>query len=301
MKCEYCEKELKDKYTLKTHQKTSKYCLEKQCKELETNFKCENCHEIFTTNSALKIHILHCKIKIKNELKEKYDKLERDYKDKYNKLEKEYIDKYNNIVFEKEQLANIHKQSNKTISNLNEKILDLENKIFSLAEKGINKPTTITNNNNTITNYIDKMQNITSELLEEQSYNLTIDHIKNGAKGYSEYFANFPLKDNVKCTDYARRKIIYKDENGEVINDPFLMKISKNLFKSIRQRNRELSKKYVDELYEIIKKEPGNGDYFMNLIKDIIYQETEFSRLGEGDIESELFHDIVRYICAKIS
>jgi hypothetical protein len=144
------------------------------------------------------------------------------------------------------------------------------------------------------------MQNITTEYLEEQASNLTIDHVKKGAEGYSEYFIKFPLKDNAKCTDYSRRKIVYKNENGEVITDPCLMKISDKLFKSIRERNRDLSKKYVDELYELIKKEPGNSDYFMNLIKNIMYQETDFSRLGEGDKESELFHDIVRYICAKI-
>jgi hypothetical protein len=188
-------------------------------------------------------------------------------------------------------------QSIRIINELKEKNLDLENKIFSLAEKGINKPCTINN----ITNYIDKMQNITSELLEEQASNLTIEHIKKGAEGYSEYFTKFPLKDNVKCTDYARKKIVYKDENGEVITDPCLVKISTKLFKSIRERNRELSKKYIDELYDLIKKEPGNSNYFMNLVTNIVYQETNFSRLGEGDIESELFHDIVRYICAKMS
>jgi aspartate carbamoyltransferase regulatory subunit len=51
-KCEFCEKELKTKSNIVFHQKTAKYCLEKQGKE-NINFKCNYCKKNLQRNKLL--------------------------------------------------------------------------------------------------------------------------------------------------------------------------------------------------------------------------------------------------------
>ena len=67
--CEYCNKKLKSKYSLKKHQNTAKYCLEKQNKKLHTDFKCKACNTMFTQKINLQTHLVKCsKVIMKNEI-----------------------------------------------------------------------------------------------------------------------------------------------------------------------------------------------------------------------------------------
>lgn len=64
------------------------------------------------------------------------------------------------------------------------------------------------------------MQPVTEELLLDNVQYLTIEHIKKGAEGYAEYALEYPLKDRLLCSDYSRRKVKFKDNDGNVITDP---------------------------------------------------------------------------------
>jgi len=48
----------------------------------------------------------------------------------------------------------------------------------------------------------------------------------------------------IVCTDFQRRNCKYKDENGNVVSDPEMTKITKRLFYAIKERNEELINEY---------------------------------------------------------
>ena len=144
------------------------------------------------------------------------------------------------------------------------------------------------------------LQMITQEHLNNQAQHLTLEHIKKGAVGYGEYFLDHPLKDWVVCTDFSRRKIKYKNENGEIVTDPELTNLSESLFKSIRERNRELAMQYTKELTERFanKNDPAELSYFMDLATKFSEQDIAVGKMLDG-VKNEMFHDIIRHICSK--
>lgn len=72
--CQFCNKRFSTKSILISHQKTAKYCLEKQGLNNE-EFKCSYCYKILATQLRLNTHIKICKIKIENDTKEEIDEL----------------------------------------------------------------------------------------------------------------------------------------------------------------------------------------------------------------------------------
>jgi len=174
--------------------------------------------------------------------------------------------------------------------------------IKELAEKAIanTKPTTITNNTNNTTNIVNNLQIISEDHIKDQVKNLTLEHIKKGAIGYSEYFLEYPLKERIVCTDYARRKIKYKNENGEIVVDPEMTALSDLLFKSIKERNRELTVQYTNELTDKFKtaKDPTQLSYFMEVAGKFSDQDIQVFKMFNGN-KNDFFHDIIRNICGK--
>jgi len=63
MQCEYCKKVLKTQSSLKFHQKTAKYCLDKQNIVPQQEHQCSCCGTIFTLKSSLNSHLTICKVK----------------------------------------------------------------------------------------------------------------------------------------------------------------------------------------------------------------------------------------------
>jgi len=90
-KCDFCDKDFISKYSLNTHQKTAKYCLEKQ--GLISSFKCTDCNKTFGNKLRMNEHILICK-----KSKEKYTD---DIKKQYEDIKKQN-DEYKNKLLEKE-------------------------------------------------------------------------------------------------------------------------------------------------------------------------------------------------------
>jgi hypothetical protein len=259
IECEFCQKHFSTKSNLSLHKRTAKFCLEKQGKKNTTN-KCEFCKEVFSHKQRLLTHNEICKARIE-------------------------ITFQRNIA-EKDKLIEEMRQRNK----------ELEEQIFKLAEKAIEKPTHTTNN--TTNNYIDKMLNITPEFLTEQSANLSVEHVKKGAIGYSNFFLEHSLKDRVACIDYSRRKIKYKNQDGEVVTDPDMSNLSMLLFNSIKEKNQELTIKYIDELHKLMTDHPNDSQYFMGLVNKFGSQDVAFAKMLEGD-KNGLYHDIIRNICSK--
>lgn len=277
--CEFCSSIFSSSKSLENHKKSAKYCLEKQGKQND-KYKCLACQKIFSNNNRLGLHQTTCI----------------DYQ-----VNKKIADIQKTFESEKKTLVQRVSLLEKTILKLEDTIIKKDVTIKELAEKAISKPTTtITNNNTTTNNIVNNLQIISEEHIKDHAKHLTIDHIKKGALGYSEYFLEYPLKERIACTDYSRRKIKYKNENGEIVTDPEMTTLSDLLFKSIKDRNKELTVQYANELNEKFKNanDPGQISYFMDLASKFSQQDIEVFKMFNGD-KNEFFHDILRNICSK--
>ena len=58
MNCEYCKKTFCNKYKLKTHQSTAKYCLKIQNKKAEEKYICKYCDKKFNLKVSYERHIM---------------------------------------------------------------------------------------------------------------------------------------------------------------------------------------------------------------------------------------------------
>lgn len=116
---------------------------------------------------------------------------------------------------------------------------------------------------------------------------MTIDHIQKGPEGYAEYALEYPLKNRIVCVDYARRKVKFKDKEGNAITDPEMSAIATKLFQSIKDRNKELIMTYGTELRDRF------GDEM-----DMVVKLLEYKSSADGS-RPEFLHDFVKIVCGK--
>jgi len=188
---------------------------------------------------------------------------------------------------------------------------DLTDRIQSMAEKAIAKPSTL--NQNTTNQIINNMMPITDAHLQEHVQNLNPVHVQNGASGYAKYALEFPLKDMIVCTDFQRRSCKYKDENGNVVSDPEMTKITKRLFSAIKERNEELINEYSSELQAKWRamNDSGNQDMdeeesaifssqtnqTLEFALEVLSQKRQASEMADG-MRPDLFYGFVRELAA---
>lgn len=313
MECQYCKSTFSNKVNLNAHQKNAKYCLKIRAEENKIMYKCQHCEKIFSNPSNLARHIKTCKEEANKEIK----KLEKRIKE----LEEENM-RYKMIFEEK----------NKIIEEQKEQINDLQNKMENIAIKAISKPTYINNNNtnNSKNQIINNLVPISENHFKDQVEYLTIDHIKNGVDGYVQYALEYPLKDRVICTDFARRKIKYKDQEGNIIDDPEMAKLSQKFFKAIEEKNDILADEYLMELqnkygYHLINSTIEENDDSLNKIEDCdendLMNENQFMSIGNSLLDElfkvkvqkreikeaangskpEIYHEFVKNVCSKVA
>ena len=104
--CEFCNLSVKDKYTLKTHLVRNKTCLKTRGLTLNTNFVCNGCNNMFSTNLNLTTHIDTCKkyiiLKVREDCKEE---CKSEYCTQINKL-KEQLKEPEIITYDNNQVTN---------------------------------------------------------------------------------------------------------------------------------------------------------------------------------------------------
>ena len=290
MECEFCKNSFNNKNSLIKHQKTARYCLKIRGEELSNNHVCEFCELNFSTQFNYNRHISTCKS---------------------NNLASEYFEK--NQLLEKEIL-----KLKTILEEKNNQIKDLQAQIEKMATTAINRPTTQNNQNNNnqrINQIINNLTPITEDHLKEQAEFLTIDHIKDGIPGYVKYALEYPLKDKIICTDYSRRKIKYKDEDGVLIDDPEMIKLTQKLFKAIEEKNDILIQEYSKEIqqkYNILMIETPNNEMndsdtemleakFNVLTKEFFNAKDrtrEIKEIAKGN-KNETYYEFVKDICSK--
>lgn len=160
-----------------------------------------------------------------------------------------------------------------------------------IALKDISRSTTT--NKTQINNYIQNMQPVTNEHLIDNVQYLTIDHIKKGPEGYTQYALEYPLKDRLLCVDYARRKVKFKDKEGKVITDPEMTNLATKFFSSIKEKNKELICKSANEL-----KERMGADNVMDTVVKLFDYKAAIERGSDGE-KTDFHHDFVRQVCSQ--
>ena len=218
------------------------------------NFECGYCEKQFTRNANLKRH-LSGRCAKKKELDEK-ERL---------KKEKEQEKKILNLKI---------KEMQKNMDILTKQLAKRDKQLDKLIEKPPTNTTTYNykiENQQNVNNRIENMQSLTIEDMKDASAFLTEDHIRKGIEGYSQYAINHPLKDKLICTDYARKKVVFKNEDGDVVRDPNMDKSLQMFGESIEEKNSELIDNMRIELQHQIK-EILNDDDEDN---DIAFKKTE--------------------------
>ena len=262
MICHICNKQFSRMSNLYKHQRTSKCSTATQCLNCSMHYVNETKHYPdcikFLKNETIQLRSENNQLKADNER----------YISRITILQ----DKIENLDELKEHMKELTKKVEETKK---EQVIHIHNNIHH-------------HNNIKIQN----LQMLNTNEFDTFTEFLTIDHIKKGAYGYAEYAINFPLNNKIVCTDFARRKLKYKSDDGEVKNDINLISLSKDLFKSINLRNKELIFEYAREYIETLNdpEEKMNAYVkFMNYISLI--------RDGSQGIHHELYTDFVKQIC----
>ena len=320
MECEHCHNILTTLSSLKLHQKTAKYCLAKQNKVAE-EYLCSFCNTSFTLKSSLHKHLRICKSNTPL-IQEQLHELDLVKKELESSLlrEKELNSKIKEIKIDSDQKLYekdiIISEQTKLIKNLEtdyKRHIEMQNKdlhdrIQSMAEKAIAKPSTVNKNITNTNQIINNMMPITEAHLQEHVQNLNPIHVQNGASGYAKYALEYPLKDMIVCTDFQRRSCKYKDENGNVVSDPEMTKITKRLFSAIKERNEELTNEYSAELQAKWKAlntvEHMNEEDFstqtndaLEFVMNVLSQKRQANEMADG-MRPELFYSFIRELAA---
>ncbi len=181
--CSFCGNEV-HKNSLVRHQRTTKYCLEKQGIKKVT-YKCE-CNKNFQSMEDLENHQDICHVLLKKEISVLKAKLEA----------VEETAKLKGLLEGKEEFLDYTKKNVKTINN-----------------------NTTTNNTMNI-----GVMNWNQDYIKEQTQFYTLDHYLQGAKGMAEFIVNNIITDKdgnrlYGCSDKNRKHFFYINEQGEKVDD----------------------------------------------------------------------------------
>ena len=203
-KCNFCNKEYSNDYTLKTHKKKAKFCLKIQEKLLIKNIEvpsvliknnhiCSYCNKEFNIKQNFEGHLQTCKYRKKQ--------ADSNLQEELNIIKKELF---------KTNIDNNH---------LIQEVIRLREDYKTLVEKNISSKKSITNNNYNNT-YNLKFQEAFEKLPEFSSENILkalIKNISSSSIKSEDFFINDvvkTIKDYTIVTDPSRGKAYIKNEEG---------------------------------------------------------------------------------------
>ena len=305
--CEFCDKEFTMKGNLLAHQKTTKYCLEKQGKTVTDDFRCNYCNKNFTLKNNLNDHLSVCKEKPIKEYEEKCQSVKNEYDNNMKLL----IEKYNDKLYQKDI---DHKKEidllNQLISKLETKLEKYETRMYDMASR----PST-NNNNHNKTVVINTNLPLTNEVLRQVATTFTIDNART-ITGITKHLTT-SLEDHITCTDPSRNIFKYTNEKDEEIVDQDLENLIPQYLTAVKDRNNflydEVCKYFTDHnismdvqidyavfynaLNSIIEKKGHQSKYTekckQQMVRDCRKQFLEKNKNKEKDIAKKMTNDEV--------
>jgi len=184
---------------------------------------------------------------------------------------------------------NQRESQNKQLLDL---IAQLQQTIANLSQRSAGTTNRITMN----------LQPITDEEIQEHLEHLTIDFIIDGAKGYAVFANTYPFKDRVLCTDLARKKLKYKDGDGEVIEDGGGVKLTQKFFQAIALRNEEIINTEYRAIHEQVQQIAKDGTAYCADLTGLLTKASHLQELlikcqqaARGE-ENELTKEFVNHL-----
>ena len=264
--CTFCNKDYKNKYSLKAHQERSS-CLKNKPEYVEPLvFQCSLCDKYFAKKQNLEYHESICPLRegatIKKTLK--------------------------NLQLENNMLKNKVDKLTEENDNYRQKIDELNSLVLQLSAKMLNdtKTSTVINDNRKIQvnirikNYIKASPECMSvENLQKYAPKLTISHILSEGGGYGRFVVQY-IKDNIRMitTDASRRVVFYKGENGKIVKDIGLINFFIMFCKAYSVRVKDLIKSLQDTL-NLYLSEPDNLEQYRGYTKHV----TQIKQGSNGD------------------
>jgi hypothetical protein len=311
MKCEYCNKKLSSKYTLKKHQETAKYCLKIQNKDRKINFECEYCDKSFSQKVQLQKHSLSCRSNPNNNISTLRSKLEEkdntiqnlksEHKNEIDSIERKYAVRIKELETE---LKCIQQYSEILIKKVEEHKDEIIQKVESCVTTSASNNTN-SNNNNSNNNTINIINNL-AEIPSKEDIVKTIkqffneEHLSRGVVGFADFLCNhvFTNESGEKTLYYHNRKnaVIGSLANGDRFEDNSCRKIIKLTVPSAIVESKKIISRYDEtepekafDLYDkttaISSLKDGKGvRRFSNRFK-IAFSEGDLSEGKDGEVE----------------
>lgn len=296
--CEFCNKEYKNKYTLKSHQINTKKCLLLQSPNYlpikSKDFKCEWCERCFTRKRNLVNHYTVCIQYITHMIEEKYESLLEEKENEIFEINTKNDNKIFEITTDKDneifEITAEKDQKRLKIRDLNRTVIKLQNRIDEMTNMAISKPSIVqntTNNTVHIDNYlIDRAAPITVEWINKDKNisKLTLNHILGKGQGIGQYAENNILIENrnMVCLDQARHKYKYLAELKKPLFDSYMKKFITSIYKSIIATSKKLLDDHRSKLTPCLDmSDPSSLDQLQDINK--IFKQIHGASRGEDN------------------
>lgn len=242
-KCEYCDNTFSSKHNLLTHQKNAKYCLKIQgisTIEPEKKYNCNSCNKTFNVKNTLSRHLKTCKQYIQENI----------YKEKNIILENENSKLKSKVEMLQEKLEEIKEIKDDIIRDKSATIKHLQDKLGGIAERAASRPTSSIQNtkNIQINNIIQGLDVLKINEMDKYVDQLTLDHHRQGARGYARFALEGPLKNKLCCTDLVREMYKFRGEDNNIHNDIKLQKVFSAFCEAFKMKSYELAQEHYQEL-----------------------------------------------------
>lgn len=262
--------------------RTAKYCkIFKPLKE-----PCNQCGEEFDTIQQLQTHTVDCKNSKNNNTNENDQCDQQTILQQIQQLIQPLVN----------QPQPIQPKSNDIENLVTRKDLDeLRNLIVNM------KP------NTTVPPVVQNMDPVTVAHIEAMALeHLDISDIEEGIDGIVDFTITYPLQGRVICTDKARRKFRYTDENGNIVNDYGGVKLSQTVFEGIQSRCVQLIDQKYAELTNDIKIAVDNNRGYEDAVLASMQQGTELQNLKKSlmdaarGVENDLQKGYIRKLVKEL-
>ena len=274
-KCKYCGNKFSNPNVLKTHQKTTKYCLKIQGKTLSNKNKCKGCKKIFSLPHHLETHTNKCK-----------DYTIRKYKRK--------IERYAGIIAQKDKLIN----------DLEKALANDEGKI-EILEKVVDKPKTVnTVNTMNTNNYVNpkllavpiaNIRPFTIETVREEitKGGYTYEMFTRGMRGLTDFVSGMIIEDQkpIKSTE---PKVMELDSSEDTVHERNYVctDSSRNKFHRLLKSKEWSSDNGAHFLGKVLNElTPSANEYYSRVIGLMKAAKTDDDR-----IYADMFHTLTKNI-----